>query len=128
MIRAAMNRRRAAGPGHRRLILLVESDPAVARVLARALAGRRTVVIVEGIEEALDALEPAKRFDAMVTSARLRDGTALRLLRTAKRRCPQVLRILYIDPEGVRPALAASADRVVLTTASFDDLRAAVGP
>jgi CheY-like chemotaxis protein len=127
VVSARMSRHRGRA-GRRRLVLLVESEPALAQVLRRALTGRRTVVVVSTIAEAIEKLEPAKRFDAIVTSARLFDGSALRLLRMAKRRCPDVRRILYVEPTTARPTLTAAADCVVLTSAPIEELRAAVGP
>lgn len=106
----------------RRIVVLVESDAALSRILTRELSAR-SVIAVTGVAEALRALEREAGAAVVLSSYKLKDGTARKLFVVAKRRWPRLLRILYAEPErltasSTRAAVALS-DHVVKSFAEL---------
>ena len=124
----SLARARPVGPtsSFRRTILLVESDADLAQVLDRVLSRSRHVVVASSISRALQLLGRDARIHSVVTSYKLTDGTAAKLLGGVKRRWPHVRRVLYADPSRARPRAKLLAHVVVDTAEPFQSLFAAV--
>jgi DNA-binding NtrC family response regulator len=116
----------AWGSGFRRTILLVESDHKIAGILDRELGRARSVIVAPSISRALQTLSHDQRIHSVVTSYRLSDGTAAKLLGGVKRRWPHVRRVLYADPNIARPRAKQLADVVIDTAGPFEALLDAV--
>ncbi len=110
----------------RRTILLVESDADLASVLDRAFGRHRSVVVAPNIARAWQALAKDRQIHSVVTSYKLPDGTAAKLLAGVQRRWPHVRRVLYADPASARPRARALAHVFVDTAAPFASLVSAV--
>ncbi len=109
-------------------VLLVESDRALGRVIARALERRHSVTLLSSVESALHALGQREDVDAVVSAYRLREGTtARRLLSSVRWRWPRPRLVLYAADTDLRADVRAMADVVVRLPGEFDELMRAVG-
>ncbi|MDB4966826.1 MAG: hypothetical protein JWN44_2515 [Myxococcales bacterium] len=94
----------------------------MSRILARELSAR-AVVAVSGVAEAVRALEREPAATVLLSSYKLKDGTARKLFAVVKRRWPRMLRVLYAEPERLRaPATGAAvalSDHVVKSFAEL---------
>jgi DNA-binding NtrC family response regulator len=116
---------RAAKPVPRR-ILLVESDPAMAKVLERELGRVHRVLTVPTVSRALALLDQGRPVDVVVAAYRLRDGTAARLFDVVSRRWRHVRRVVLREADAPPPGRRLHVDSVVQTWSSFEDLLNAV--
>ena len=108
-----------------RRLLLVESDPTMAKVLERELARVHRVLTVPTVSRALALLDGGRPIDVVVAAYRLRDGTAVRLFDVVARRWKHIRRVLLRE-EVTPPGRRLHADAVVQTESSFEDLLNAV--
>lgn len=114
----------AVGPNE--TILLVESDPAMAKIALRELRARQ-VIWIDGVAKALRTLDRARDVDTIVSAYKLTDGTAQKLFLHTKQRRPHIRRVLYIESNRVDRAhsrLAMALADVVVT--NFGELQDAV--
>lgn len=108
-----------------RQVLLVESNRALARLIARELGRHHAVTVQLSAEGAQHALDRGLEVDAVVTAYRLRQGsTSRRLLSELRARRPRPRIVLYAE-EPLRADARALAD-VVLHRPAFEDLVRAV--
>jgi CheY-like chemotaxis protein len=108
-----------------RNILLVESDPILARVIARALEKRHEVTVVPSPEQALRAIGEGMEVDVLLSAYRLRNTTSRRLMTSLKWRLQRPRLVMYADEE-LRPGARALADVVVHLPGDFRELMQAV--
>lgn len=99
-------------------VLLFESDEPLAHVIRRALGGG-AVLIANGVNKALRALERTSHVSVIVSNYRLKDGTARKRFDVASKRWPGVRRVLYADTP--RPATVSARMAVQLADAVADD-------
>ena len=97
-----------------RNVSLVEADPRLAQVIARALGRRHQVTVQPSAEGALHALRSGLDVDVLLSAYRLGQGsTARRLLSVLRPQRPRPRLVLYSD-EQLRPDARRLADEVVL--------------
>jgi DNA-binding NtrC family response regulator len=78
---------------HRKLILLVDDNPAVLWAFARRLKERYEVLTASGVVEAREILG-RELCDVVVSDFEMPGGNGLQLLAWVMEQCPQALRIL----------------------------------
>lgn len=108
--------------------LLVESDPALSKILLRELKSR-TVLTATTIDKALRILEAELRLEVIVSSHKRSDGAAKKLFALAMRRWPNVRRVLSVDGERLKKSSIARAGAALSgsVVCEFEELRNAVG-
>ncbi len=107
-----------------RRVLLVESDRALARVIARALERRHRVTVVESVSAAVKALagRGSSAVDVVVANYELgRRASGASLSRTVGARWPGIKRVVYASGEVPRENLR-HAHAVVTMPGDFAEL------
>jgi DNA-binding NtrC family response regulator len=104
-----------------RKVLLVESDPALANVIARELSRRHVVSIAATVPEAIAALERS-RFQVVISASRIGDHASSVLFAALNRRWPRLRRVLYTEAAARRVSADTLAHAIVETSASFQKL------
>jgi DNA-binding NtrC family response regulator len=104
-----------------RKVLLVESDPALANVIARELSRRHVVAIAATVPEAIAALERS-RFQVVIAAGRIGDHSSSVLFAALNRRWPRLRRVLYTEAAARRVSADTLAHAIVETSASFQKL------
>ncbi|MFN3388740.1 MAG: CHASE3 domain-containing protein [Allosphingosinicella sp.] len=109
---AGQNWDEAPAPDGGALILHVDDDPDVLKVVQSAFAGRAHVVAVTGVEAAARALA-AERFDLVILDVALPDGSGFDLLPALRRPGGRAIPVVLFTAQDAGPELAERVEAVL---------------